>query len=181
MASDKKRKKRKPAQIQTDVRIFGRGDPSNRNEGKFKVSKGVEKAADKVRARRTSKKLDTADESLRVKDQKLPTKVRIPKSKVNEPKIEKGEKRKKRGPASASAKSDGAQNAFRSTSKLLEKREKAKSGPEERELSQRAVAKGEKAAKAIGEKFFDADKVKDGLHQSRALKRPRKRKKKQDK
>ena len=96
MANEKKRKKRKPAQIQTDVRIFGRGDPSNRNEGKFKVSKDVEKAADKVRARRTSEKLDKADESLRVKDQKLPTKVRIPKSKVDAPKIEKGEKKRKK-------------------------------------------------------------------------------------
>jgi len=90
------KKKRKPAQVQTDVRIFGVGNPSNRNEGKFKISKGVKKAADKIRKRRVTKKIDKVDESLRVKDVKLPKKVRIPKSQVKEPKIEEGKKKKKR-------------------------------------------------------------------------------------
>ena len=165
MANDKKRKKRKPAQIQTDVRIFGRGDPSNRNEGKFKVSKGVEKAADKVRARRTSKKLDKVDESLRVKDQKLPTKVRIPKSKV-------------RGPSSASAKSDSAQNAFRSTSKSMEKRDASLAkGDKDKALKHghESVRRAIKAGKDTGKGFGTA------IHKAIDLKRTRKRKKKQDK
>lgn len=85
-----KKKKRNPAQmIQTKVHVYGVGNPKNRNpEKKFKVSKSVQDAADKVgeseQDKKIKKKINT---KLRVKDQKLPN-PKVPKSKVDDKKIE---------------------------------------------------------------------------------------------
>lgn len=90
------KKKRKPAQIQTKVHIFGVGNPKNRNPEKpFAVSKDVKKAADKLDRKRVSKKIDKVDESLKVKDQKLPN-PKVPKAKVPDTKLGTIKKKKRK-------------------------------------------------------------------------------------